>query len=359
MDQYDDFYSTMLRSEEVECVVFQLHGGIDKDELPLLKGWFFDYESNEIWKKISNSDDKEIGIVKMILGSLNIKYDEPKEYMYIRIYEVDDPTVKGVDWLEDLMDENIYDLIQIMPCYRDENDYFFQYKKTPSNEQKYEYDEIKNCCEAYEYFKEQQRIAKEGVGEKTVEGKPRRNFEIGSVIVKTQSIKCQKEHTLEDWAGQVSVMNDYGEIQKFLVPITYCLNEDVWFMFDIDYQKLERYGKILCRVVDYHNYEKHGIRYYYGMSDDLAAKSVLKMLGYSVAKKDDLSPEQRQKILTVAIENGVMNKYEIISFLKWCHKNHHTAHPEAARKYLEDIDFLRYTDIEEKPVVEISEIIIK
>ena len=51
----------------------------------------------------------------------------------------------------------------------------------------------------------------------------------------------------------------------------------------------------------------------YGMK--LAQESILKQYGYSVSKTEDLSDTVRQKILAVLIDNHIITKNDIISYL--------------------------------------------
>lgn len=47
----------------------------------------------------------------------------------------------------------------------------------------------------------------------------------------------------------------------------------------------------------------------------LAQESILKQYGYSVSKTEDLSDTVRQKILAVLIDNHIITKNDIISYL--------------------------------------------
>lgn len=68
---------------------------------------------------------------------------------------------------------------------------------------------------------------------------------------------------------------------------------------------------ILCRITDEKNYMKGA--YVNGMK--LAQESMLMQYGYNVSQTEDLSALRRQKILAVIIDNRIMSKSEIISYL--------------------------------------------
>ena len=80
---------------------------------------------------------------------------------------------------------------------------------------------------------------------------------------------------------------------------------------DSTYQKLKKKGIILCRVSDEKNYMKGG--YVGGMH--LANESILMQYGYNTSQTNGLSATGRQKILAVIIDNKIMSKSEIISYL--------------------------------------------
>ena len=85
----------------------------------------------------------------------------------------------------------------------------------------------------------------------------------------------------------------------------------VYFILDSTYQNLKRKGIILCRVSDEKAYEKNG----YANEMHLAQESLLMQYGYNVSQIEDLSSMRRQKILAILIDNKIMSKSEIISYL--------------------------------------------
>ena len=85
----------------------------------------------------------------------------------------------------------------------------------------------------------------------------------------------------------------------------------MYFILDSTYQNLKRKGIILCRVSDEKAYEKNG----YVNEMHLAQESLLMQYGYNVSQIEDLSSMRRQKILAILIDNKIMSKSEIISYL--------------------------------------------
>lgn len=80
---------------------------------------------------------------------------------------------------------------------------------------------------------------------------------------------------------------------------------------DSTYQNLKKKGMVLCRVTDEKNYMKSG--YINGMK--LAQESLLMQYGYNVSQTEGLTTTDRQKILAVIIDNKIMSKSEIISYI--------------------------------------------
>ena len=83
------------------------------------------------------------------------------------------------------------------------------------------------------------------------------------------------------------------------------------FILDSTYQNLKKKGMILCRISDEKNYMKGG----YANGIKLAQESLLMQYGYNVSQTEGLTATARQKILAVIIDNKIMSKSEIISYI--------------------------------------------
>ena len=77
------------------------------------------------------------------------------------------------------------------------------------------------------------------------------------------------------------------------------------------YQKIRNMGIVVCRISDEKSYLKNP--YINGMR--LANESILMQFGYTVSQVEGLSSTKRQKILAVIIDNHILTKTEIISYL--------------------------------------------
>lgn len=145
---------------------------------------------------------------------------------------------------------------------------------------------------------------------KGMEQKP---LEIGlkDFVVRGNVFKCMRnKHKIDNIDALISIDDD-GKRCKEKISAGFCSQCKVYFILDSTYEKLKKKGIILCRVTDEKNYMKGGT--VNGMK--LAQESLLMQYGYTVSQTEGLSATGRQKILAVIIDNKIMSKSEIISYL--------------------------------------------
>ena len=376
----------MIRFEKMDCWMFQLKKNIPKKVLKELNGWSFDPKFKELWIDADKIPEEDVKLAYKVLDEYNIEYDDVKLYGYGRIYiiENDDSLGKSYDDMEvdlstELVEEDYY--------YDSDNDYFLvRFNPDPdyiwvygyAEELEKEYKRLLKKREEDERWQrewekrdaERRRLEEERVEKAIREYKEKRQkrlnylktleqvpISFNSVIVRGPKLRCQEEHKVKDMAGKVCLMNGRGEVFEDLVPIKYCFDEDAYFMLDVDYKELKDRGNIMCRIITYREYDYNGLGTY--TYDQLAPESKLRMMGYTVAQNEGLSQEVRLNILTGAIAYRIMTKDEIVSHLRWCYRQHRNVHPIAAQKYLDDIEYLQYLDIEKKEVIDIDELVIR
>lgn len=130
-------------------------------------------------------------------------------------------------------------------------------------------------------------------------------------VVRGNVFKCMhNKHKIDNIDALISIDND-GKRCKEKISAGFCSQCKVYFILDSTYEKLKKKGIILCRVTDEKNYMKGGT--VNGMN--LAQESLLMQYGYTVSQTEGLSATGRQKILAVIIDNKIMSKSEIISYL--------------------------------------------
>ena len=131
-------------------------------------------------------------------------------------------------------------------------------------------------------------------------------------VVWMNVFRCaSRKHKLIDISAEFSVVNDEGKTIHQYVPAGYCKDCDVYFILEKTYLSLKRMGVILCRVSD----EKHYLRMLARGRIQLAQESPLHQYGYNVSAAEGLSDVQRRKILAALIDNKVMTRAEIMSYL--------------------------------------------
>lgn len=139
-------------------------------------------------------------------------------------------------------------------------------------------------------------------------------LEIGvkDFVVRGNTFKCtHNKHTIDNVDAKITIVSDSGKKQQIKITAGYCRQCKVYFIMESTYQKLKYMGFILCRVTDEKVYHKGG----FVNGTKLAQESILMQYGYNVSQTSGLSATRRQKILAVIIDNKVLSKSEIISYL--------------------------------------------
>ena len=130
-------------------------------------------------------------------------------------------------------------------------------------------------------------------------------------LVRSNVFKCMhNDHMIENVSAMISIDND-GKKKVQKISAGYCPKCKVYFIMESTYQRLKNNGLILCRITDEKSYKKSG----YMNGAVLAHESILMQYGYNVSEIKGLSATKRQKILAVIIDNKVLSKSEIISYL--------------------------------------------
>ena len=158
-------------------------------------------------------------------------------------------------------------------------------------------------------------------------------------LIKRNVFKCiHSDHILEDINATVSVVTNKGDLEPVHVSAGYCRNCNVYFVLEEPLKKLLSKGRPMCFLYDWDKKEKELHPGYVFMS----AESLLHQYGYNVNAIDNIPTAKRQRILDTMIDNGVMTKNEILSYLNLFitqRQNNKFMH-EAIGKWQEDIEHL-------------------
>ncbi len=147
-----------------------------------------------------------------------------------------------------------------------------------------------------------------------IERKEKKLYQIGvkDFVVRGNIIQCMhKFHEIQNVDALIKVSLNNGADKQIPISAGYCEECEVYFIMESTYQKLKSKGLILCRITDLKTYLKGGFM----NGSKLAQESILMQYGYNVSQTKGLSATRRQKILAVIIDNKILSKSEIISYL--------------------------------------------
>lgn len=173
-----------------------------------------------------------------------------------------------------------------------------------------------------------------------------RKIDVRDFVVRRDVFKCMHNtHIISDIDAVIMVVDNEGKQKAFKISAGYCAQCNIYFIMDSVYQNLKRQGIILCRITDEKTYLKGGFM----NGAKLAQESILMQYGYNVSQMEGLSATRRQKILAVIIDNKVLSKNEIISYLDFFIRQHgRRSNMElAVAKWEDDRDFVEHYRIGE------------
>lgn len=159
-------------------------------------------------------------------------------------------------------------------------------------------------------------------------------------VVRRAVFKCMhSKHDVVDLVAAVRVIGDDGKERLAKVSAGYCKQCKIYFIMESTYEKLRNMGVVLCRICDEKSYMKNS--FVNGMR--LAQESILMHFGYTVSQEEGLSSTRRQKILAVMIDNKVLSKSEIISYLDFfiSQRQYQSKFELAVSKWEADRDFVQ------------------
>ena len=135
-------------------------------------------------------------------------------------------------------------------------------------------------------------------------------------VVRRTVFKCKhNNHHIEDVKAVFTTISRQGTVNKITIPAGYCSTCNMYFIMESTYKRIKNSGIPICRTMDEKSYENNisvGLHNY-----NLASESVLMQFGYNVSQKDDLPAEQRRRILAAIVDNKVLKRNEVVSYLDY------------------------------------------
>lgn len=180
-----------------------------------------------------------------------------------------------------------------------------------------------------------------------------KKMEVNAFIIKCHVFRCIHEtHKLNDIIAVIDIIDNNGKKKSEKVPAGYCPDCNMFFILESTFEDLKKKGIILCRVTDIKNISKN----IHMNGEKFAHESILMQYGYNVSQVNGLSSGSRRKILAAIIDNKVVSKSEIISYLDLFIKQRASMSNMqiALAKWKEDREFVtnyrcrQYTEIEVK-----------
>ena len=172
-------------------------------------------------------------------------------------------------------------------------------------------------------------------------------------LIKRNVFGCvHKDHVLEDVNATVNVVTNKGDLESVNVLSGYCRNCNVYFVLEDPLKKLLSKGRPMCFLYDWDRKEKEIHPGYIFMS----AESILYQYGYNVNANDNIPTVSRQRILEMMVDNGVMTKNEILSYLNLfiTQRKNNKSMQKAIGKWKEDIDHLIQYKADESSSIQIQ-----
>ena len=160
--------------------------------------------------------------------------------------------------------------------------------------------------------KKEKIVIKQKTRDNSSESQSIRQIGFKDFVIRTAIFKClHNNHHVEDIVAMIKVCGDDGKMQSMKISAGYCPVCKIYFIMESTYQRLKGRGVIMSCISDSKTYLKGGFM----NGSKLAQESILMQYGYNVSQTKGLSATRRQKILAVIIDNKILSKSEIISYL--------------------------------------------
>lgn len=172
-------------------------------------------------------------------------------------------------------------------------------------------DNKEDILEAKKRRERAERQMEERIQKEQIELQKLPKIGVKDFVVKSNVFKCiHNHHSVENLDAAVAIIDDKDRQRLVKVSAGHCKQCNTYFIMESTFRELKQRYFILCRICD-------NKTYYSAASDEmrLAQESVLMQYGYNVSEINGLSAIRRQKILAVMIDNKVLSKSEIISYL--------------------------------------------
>ena len=134
------------------------------------------------------------------------------------------------------------------------------------------------------------------------------------IIVKSAIRKCDNEehHTKIINGIFFTISRKTGNVKYTIIPLVYCQECNVYFMYDFEYNSLCMQGRPLCKI--YNHLHKSGSA---DIFSQLNTESIFKVCGYTVDVNEGLSDKARHNLLDFLINRKIVTVLQTLNFLQW------------------------------------------
>lgn len=138
-----------------------------------------------------------------------------------------------------------------------------------------------------------------------------------NVIVKTSFRKCEKDN--HDTCIRNAIIyilnNTTHQIVPETLPLLYCKDCNVYYMYEDQYITLTKKGRILCRVYNTKQWQESG--HTTDLFGSLNMESIFKICGYRVDANSNIPDQARHSLLDFIIQRNIVNLNQTLNFLHW------------------------------------------
>lgn len=190
--------------------------------------------------------------------------------------------------------------------------------------------------------------AAESISKKT--GNVQYDSDKNTLYVYNGRIKCIREkHPMTCVNAHIDTASD----ERAVLNVNYCSKCRRFYISYAEYMNyMEKYKALITRIVLVNENGNEADANYF------AVESTLKLCGYTVSQERGFTAEDRARLLSNMIYNGIVSKSEVIQHINWLiHMNgKKAANFIAKEKWEEDLNFVRNLDTDNQPDYRIEKI---
>lgn len=161
-----------------------------------------------------------------------------------------------------------------------------------------------------------------------------------TMLIRKNTFKCMhNQHHVENVDATIKIISKKsGKCYLEQIAAGYCVECGHYYILESTYNNLKNKGIIACRVCDEKSINKSISN---GMI--LAQESILMQYGYNVSQTEGLSEKARRKILALLIDERILSKNDIISYLDFfvLQRQYQDKFQVAISKWESDAEFVR------------------